>query len=292
MTVTNSASTVAPTFLTTSGSNITLTGGLNGTGGIIAKGTGVLTLGGSNGYTGVTTVSNAGGTGGRLVISGSVTGSTSVGVATGANLEVDGLLATNGVQVDISGRLSGNGMINGATILSTGTLAAGFSTGSTTPGILASTNNIAFSSTTGTLSIRVGLTTGASGDNDQLSITSGALTLDDTTLRLSLGAAEAGAPFDALYDIVSGGASGTGSGTDVFGNAPASGDSITVGSQQFDVFYGVAAGSTTAPGSDIAVELVSVPEPGTWAEILAGISILCIWQRTRRRRNASNSLPG
>jgi len=140
----------------------------------------------------------------------------------------------------------------------------------------------------------LGLTTGASGDNDQLSITSGALTLNDTTLRLSLGAAEATAPFDALYDIVSGGASGTGSGTDVFGNALASGDSITVGTQVFDVFYAVAPGSTTIPGNDIAVELVSVPEPGTWAEIIAGLGILCLWQRSRRRdrRNTADSLPG
>jgi hypothetical protein len=131
----------------------------------------------------------------------------------------------------------------------------------------------------------LGLTTGASGDNDQLSITSGALTLDDTALRLSLGAAEAGAPFDALYVIVNGGASGTGSGTDLFGNV--SGGAITVGTQVFDVFYAVNSTNTGA-GSDIDVELVSVPEPGTWAEIIAGIGILCVWQRGRRRdrRNA------
>ena len=54
----------------------------------------------------------------------------------------------------------------------------------------------------------------------------------------------------------------------------------------FDVFYGVQGNSTTTPGSDIVVELVSVPEPGTWAEIIAGIGVLCIWQRRPRRRNA------
>jgi hypothetical protein len=107
------------------------------------------------------------------------------------------------------------------------------------------------------------------------------LTLDDTTLRLSLGAAEAGASAGSIYDIVSGGFTGNGAGTDVFGNL--TGNSITVGNQVFDVFYGVAPGSTTAPGSDIAVELVSVPEPGTWASLLSGIGMLVAWQRSRRR---------
>jgi hypothetical protein len=269
-----------PTFLTTSGSNITLTGNLTGGGGLVAKGTGILTLGGVDTYSGATTVT---GTGGRLLVSGSLSGTVSVTVNSGANLEVDGLLTSTSAAA-ISGRLSGTGFVNGATVLSSGTLAAGFSTGSTIAGTLTSTGNVVFSSTTGTLSIRLGLSTGASGDNDQLAMNNGStLTLDDTTLRLSLGAAEAGASAGNIYDIVSGGFTGTGTGTDVFGNAPASGDSITVGSQVFDVFYGVSAGSTTASGNDIAVELVSVPEPGTWAEIIAGIGILCIWQRSRRK---------
>jgi autotransporter-associated beta strand protein len=279
-----------PNFLTTSGSNITLTGNLTGGGGLTAEGTGILTLGGVDTYTGATAVT---GTGGRLLVSGSVSGTISISVTSGANLEVDGFLNSTNAAL-VSGRLSGIGSVDGATVLSTGTLAAGFSTGSTTAGTLTSTGAIAFSSTTGTLSIRVGLTTGASGDNDQLAITNGAaLTLDDTTLRLSPGAAEGGAPQDALYVIVNGGAQATGSGTDVFVNAPASGDSITMGSEVFDVFYGVNSGNT-GPGSDIDVELAAVPEPGAWAEIIAGLGILCIWQRSRRkvRRNTPDSLPG
>jgi len=283
MVLTNSVAATVPTFVTASGSNITLTGGLSGSGGLIAKGTGILTLGGINSYAGATTVT---GTGGRLVVSGSLTGTASVGVATSANLEVDGSLSTAGTAVDISGRLSGIGTVNGATILSSGTLASGFSMGSTTAGTLTSLSSITFSGTNSTLSIRLGLTSGGTGDNDQLLMNSGTLTLDNTTLRLSVGAAEAGAAQGTLYAIVNGGASGTGSGTDVFGNALASGDAVTVGSQVFDVFYGVQGNSTTTPGSDIVVELVSVPEPGTWAEIIAGIGVLCIWQRRPRRRNA------
>jgi hypothetical protein len=286
MLLSNDAASVAPTFVTASGSNITLSGALTGVGaGLNAKGTGILTLSGDDTYTGVTAVT---GTGGRLIISGSVVGTAAVTVAPGANLEVDGLL-TSTAAAAISGRLSGIGSFDGATIASSGTIAAGFSTGSTSAGTLNSTGNVAFSSTLGTLSIRLGVTTGASGDNDQLSLTNGAtLTLNDTTLRLSLGAAEATAGFDSLYVIVNGGAGATGSGTDVFGNAPLSGDSITVNGQVFDVFYAVSATNPSAVGNDIDVELVSVPEPGAWAEIVAGVLVLCIWQRSRRRdrRNA------
>jgi hypothetical protein len=66
-----------------------------------------------------------------------------------------------------------------------------------------------------------------------------------------------------------------------------------MGSEVFDVFYGVNSGNT-GPGSDIDVELAAVPEPGAWAEIIAGLGILCIWQRSRRkvRRNTPDSLPG
>jgi fibronectin-binding autotransporter adhesin len=288
MNIVNSAAGAAPTFLTTSGSNITLTGSLTGSGGINAKGTGILTLGGVNtlGSTAAVAVS---GSGGRLIVSGSLTGIGTVTVGVASNLEVDGLL-TSGNAAAISGRLSGIGSIDGANILTSGTLASGFSTGSTSAGILTSTGNVSFATTASTLSIRLGVTNGASGDNDQLLMANtSTLTLNDTTLRLSLGAGESGASAGSLYDIVNGGASGTGSGIDVFANAPASGDSITVGTQVFDVFYGVAADSTTpGTGSDIAVELVSVPEPGTWAEIIAGIGVLCIWQQSRRRdpRNA------
>jgi len=41
--------------------------------------------------------------------------------------------------------------------------------------------------------------------------------------------------------------------------------------------------------TDSAVQLpdgelvAAIPEPGTWAEILAGVGVLCIWQRSRRR---------
>jgi hypothetical protein len=296
MTLTTGSNNAYPTFQAASASgsaaNITLSGTLSGSGGLETSGAGIVTLSGSDSYTGATTVSA-----GRLIISGSVAGTASVTVSSGANLEVDGLL-TSTAAAAVSGRLSGIGTVNGATVLGTGTLAAGFSSGSTTVGTLTSSSNVIFSSNTGTLSIRLGLTTGDSsnpstglgGDVDQLSITNGsALTLDDTTLRLNLGAAEASASIGSLYVIVNGGAGVTGSGTDVFGNAPLSGDSIVAGADTFDVFYATDAANDGAPGNDIDVELVGVPEPGAWAEIIAGLSILCIWQRSRRRDRDAQS---
>jgi hypothetical protein len=89
-----------------------------------------------------------------------------------------------------------------------------------------------------------------------------------------------------IYTIVNGGASGTGVSGDWFANAPGQGDLIsTTGGYQFDVFYAVAPGSTSTAGSDINVELIAVPEPGTWASLLGGIGMLVAWQRTRRWRS-------
>jgi hypothetical protein len=54
----------------------------------------------------------------------------------------------------------------------------------------------------------------------------------------------------------------------------------------YNILYDVNS-SGIGPGGDIDLQVAAVPEPGTWAEILAGIGILCLWQRSRRtaRRN-------
>jgi autotransporter-associated beta strand protein len=256
------------------------------TGGVTKNGAGALTLTGTNNYTGPTTV-NAGG---ALIVSGSITGTSATTVASGGNLEIDGLLNT-GVSAAVGGRLSGTGVIGGAAISGGGVLAPGLTAtdSSSAVGTLAATGSVSLASSA-TLSIRLGLTTGQAsdpttglgGDVDQLFMNAGTFSLNDTTLQILTGSAVVGAAPGSLYVIVNGGAGSTGSGTDVFAGIPASGDSITGSNGNvFDVFYGVNA-SNTATGTDIDVELVAVPEPGTWPLILAGLGVLCFWCRSRR----------
>jgi hypothetical protein len=49
----------------------------------------------------------------------------------------------------------------------------------------------------------------------------------------------------------------------------------------YDILYNVNA-NDTGSGSDVDLELVAVPEPGTWAMMLGGLGILIFWQRSRR----------
>jgi autotransporter-associated beta strand protein len=278
LTLANSSGGVAPTFQTSTGDNITLSGVLSGAGGLTAAGTGILTLSGTGTYTGTTAVN-----GGTLVVSGSVTGTAVTTVSHGADLEVDGLL-TSTSPAAVSGELSGVGSINGAT-LNTGTLAPGDTIGSSAVGTLTSSNNVSLGSSS-VFSIRIGLTAPGT-DADQLSVTGGSFNLSDgtTTLQLLDTANVRNAPIGSLYVIVNGGASATGVSSDWFTNAPGQGDPVTTAlNDTFDVYYGVDPTNTIA-GNDIVLELVSVPEPGTWASLLGGIGMLVAWQRSRRRRS-------
>jgi hypothetical protein len=51
-------------------------------------------------------------------------------------------------------------------------------------------------------------------------------------------------------------------------------------SDALNEFSSVTAGSDT----DVAIELVSVPEPGTWAAVISGFGMLIVVQRMRRRQ--------
>jgi autotransporter-associated beta strand protein len=268
--------------------NITLSGVLSGAGNVAVSGAGSVTLAAINTYTGTTAV-NAGGT---LIVSGSITGTSATTVASGGNLEVDGLL-TSTAAAAVSGKLSGIGSLNGAAVSGAGSvLAPGLTEAdaSTATGTLTATENVSLASSA-TLSIRLGLTTGAAsdpttglgGDVDQLFMNGGSFSLADstTTLQILDTPAEFAAALDSIYVIVNGSASAP---TGTFENALASGDTITTANNEtFAVFYDVNAANTGA-GNDIDVELVAVPEPGTWASLIGGIGMLVVWQRSRRRR--------
>jgi autotransporter-associated beta strand protein len=175
--------TGATTFQTANsngnGNNITLAGVLSGTGGLTESGTGVLTLSGNDSYTGPTAVS---GSGGRLVVSGSLTGTASISVASGAHLEVDGALINSGV-ASVSGFLNGTGSVDAVDINSGGTLGPGRSTiGALAAGVLTANGNVLFTGSASIFSIRLGVA--SPSDSDQLNIANGdSVTLDDATLK-------------------------------------------------------------------------------------------------------------
>jgi autotransporter-associated beta strand protein len=258
---------------------------IHGSGNVTMSGTGTQTLAGVDSYTGATTVS---GSGGRLIVSGSLTGTTSVSVAPGAHLEIDGQL-NPAITPTISGFLNGTGSLGAATIASGGTLAPNFTSSATAAGALTTAGNVNFADGTTTFSIRLGIALPT--DANQLNVTSGGLvTLNDATLHLTLGTAfnNATEPANFVYVIINGGAQNTGSGSDVFANAPLTGDSITVANTAiFDVFYAVNS-TNTGMGSDIDLEFVgAIPEPSTWAELLAGAALLFLYRRSRRKAAAS-----
>jgi hypothetical protein len=150
---------------------------------------------------------------------------------------------------------------------------------------LSSTGTISLDSAS-TLSLRLGV--GSVGAGDQLAVTSGNLVLNNSFLQIVLGTAASNlGAIDTLYVIVNGGASGTSGATaDSFSNTTFTGGKYVYTNSigdTFDVFYGVNAANTTG-GNDIDVELVAVPEPGTWASLLGGIGLLVVGQRSRRRK--------
>lgn len=134
----------------------------------------------------------------------------------------------------------------------------------------------------GSSTFQITLGVAAANDNTSLAITTGSVSLNDATLQLRLGSAYSVQPDGTLYTIISGGASATGSNGNVF----AQGSSITASNNNmFEILYGVNA-TDTGMGNDVLLELVAVPEPGTWAMLATGAGLLLVWSRRRRRGDA------
>jgi fibronectin-binding autotransporter adhesin len=262
------------------------------TGGLTISGPGTWTLSAANTYVGPTAVNL-----GTLVVSGSLSGTASVSVA--GKLEADGLVNTSAtVSLSSGGQLDGVGSV-GAVTSTGGIIAPGNTIGSTAAGILTANGNVSLDSAS-SLSIRIGVQ--AEGDYDQLAI-GGAhtLTLDNSNLLLNVGSIVNDptlADIGDQYIIVNGGAieGAIGQGTDLFTSVTGdtlSGDTITTpGGLQFDIEYGYDPATQTvdSAGTDIALQLVAVPEPATWESLLGGLGILIAWRRRRSPRMHSTEL--
>jgi len=259
--------------------NITLSGALSGSGGLAKTGAGTLTLSGADTYTGATTVSA-----GAVIVTGSLSGTPTVAVASGANLEVDGLLSPTS-SVTVNGELSGTGSVGSVTVAALGALAPGFNSTPGTTGQLTANASVSFANASSIFSIRLGVAQPL--DSDQLDIASGSsVSLNDAELVLTDGSAFNSSTETPgyVYVLINGGASTTNLGINVFGNAPTNGASVTDNQgDTFDVFYAVNS-TNTGSGPDVDLEFVAaIPEPGPWGLLAAGVATLFVWRRSRRR---------
>jgi autotransporter-associated beta strand protein len=255
---------------------------INGSGNVTVSGPGSQTLATSSGYTGTTTVS----AGGTLIVTGGL--SATSGVTASGAVEADAVINSS---VNLTGgTLSGNGGSVGTVTSTAGKITPGDTIGSTAAGTLSATNVSLDSNST--FSIRVGVQTET--DFDALNV-SGTISLGGASLLVNDGPSvndSSLADIGDLYVIINGGAGATGSGSDIFGNLNTSGSVPTYTTNSgltFDVLYAVTPTSETTfttGGNDVALQLVSVPEPGTWASLIGGLGMLLVWQRSRRRRSS------
>jgi autotransporter-associated beta strand protein len=287
-TITTGASSVilagGGTTLSLGGSgSYSFSGDISSSGGIALTGGGSQTLSGASVYAGATAVTN-----GTLIVSGSLSGTDSVSVGATGHLEVDGLV-NNSATINVTGgELSGVGSVGPVDVNSDGDLAPGLTAGSTAAGALTS-GSVTFLDTASAFSIRLGVVTGT--DGDQLIVSSGAIALNDTPLQLTIGSAlNNSANLDKYYTIIYGGAGATGTGSDLFsydGSAIADdGLFTTPGGYTFEVIYATdgIGSDDIGTGNNVELQLIAVPEPGTWGMVMGGAGMLLAFQRIRRRK--------
>ena len=250
-----------------------LTSGLaiTGAGNVEMTGTGTENLSASSNFTGATTVNQ-----GRLIVSGSLTGTTAVSVASGAHLEVDGLV-NNSTNIAVTGFLNGTGSVGPFTVASNGTLGPGRSTlSSSDAGTLTVNGNVVLTDTSSLFSVRLG----AGGSSDQLALDPGDLvSLNNATLKLTLDPDFAQQVVGFIYVLINGGTASTGDISGEFEQGTQITDAI---GDQYNILYNVNASGVAGAGDDVDLQLTAIPEPGTWAMILSGMGVLGLWRRSRR----------
>jgi len=244
---------------TTNGSGIFSGTILNGSNALSVQkvGSGTVTLSGTNTFTGATTVKA-----GSLIVSGALSGTSGVTVA--------------------GGMLGGSGTVSSAvTVQSGGTLSPGVGG----PGIF--TENSSFSLNSGAhLSLDLNGTT-AGTQYDRLVATSGSIALGGD-LKITLGYKPTVG--DVFYIVLNQGGSAV---TGTFSNAADQGNGTGLVGGLFGDTYlvsytanaalGGSAGFGTGLGHDIALKLVTVPEPSALTGLLTGFGSLLGLGRFRRR---------
>jgi len=224
-------------------------------------------------------------TGGRIVVTGSVTGATNVA----SNIQ-GSIINVNGGGLIANVPINGVGMVNASgTGLVGGTASINmpinvFGSASIAPGDPASNGGIGklvtgpLTSNSGGGNFAVQLKNKNVGNYDQLSVF-GFVDITNTNLALALDPAFAASPGDQFPILLN---DDTGGSSDPIFGQFAQGTSITVGINQFQIHYD---GNFDAglQGNDVYLQYV-VPEPGTVAIMLGGFATLIGLGRARRRR--------
>jgi autotransporter-associated beta strand protein len=255
-----------------SSNTLSLSGGIAGVGSLTKSGVGILSVSNTNTYTGATTV-----TGGTLLVSGSLSGTTAASVANGATLEVDGLLNLSATNF-VSGTLQGSGSVGSITATG-GNIDPGLTAANSASatGTMTASGALTLSSTTN-FSIRLGMTAATDHDELKFATTSTAINLAGANLELTLGSAYVQQATNFIYVLINGDAA-----NDITGTF-SEGLTITENSTTFNILYNEnAAGNGVGDDVDLQVSAAAIPEPSTWAVVLAGAGMLIGLGRRRRR---------
>lgn len=246
----------------------------SGVGGLVKTGSGRMVLAANNTYSGTTAV-NAG----KLVVSGTLSNTTAVTVAAGAELAVNGEIRT-ATPVTVDGALSGTGVLGGVSVRNGGQVAPGNSgigkLGLTT---LTGTTGATLSLDLGKATL--GLAPVGGSDYDQLTATG--VTLNNITLTLNSTAGTNAQVGDKFFLIIN---SGAGSVTGTFAGR-AQDSTFFLNGLEYRISYnadwtGTYGTSLMTGGNDVA--LLVIPEPNSWAMIVGGFGMLVSFQRLRRNR--------
>jgi autotransporter-associated beta strand protein len=248
--ITNSSALIFNNAATQSYSNA-----ISGTGTLTKDGAGILTLSGSNGYTGATNVNN-----GTLRINGSTSASSTVGVAS-------------------TGTLGGTGTIGGAVNV-TGQLSPGASIETLGTGTLSFLN-------TSTLVHELDSSVGTSVGSDLLKV-GGNLNLTGTVNLTLTDIALTDVAFAAntVFSLINYTGTWNGGLFTLSGNELADEEVFSFGLNTWKISYNDATGGSNyageyAGGSDSFVNLTVIPEPS--AALLGGLGALLLLRRRRNR---------
>jgi autotransporter-associated beta strand protein len=242
----------------------------NAKGSLTKTGTGALTLANTSTYTGATNVSA-----GTLIVNGAVSGSSLVTVGDSAVLSGTGTVGALSVTASNPGTSAGGAVDPGSGVASVA--ANGAVTGNAITGVL----------TTGTfslgagahLSMQLGGTTAGTG-HDQ--VVASAVTLaGDAQVHLINGYTPVAG--NTFFLVLNGGVDAVNGAFSTINNQTATeGAPINIDGSQFTLTY-LANGDTGALGNDVALQVV--PEPASFVSLFAGIGVLALWHRSKRKQS-------